>query len=103
MFLISFFESIICSYLFELNDVFDKIIIAVVVTTINYIVLPLIKKLFNYIKNKIRTRQKTPENDGEISDIIIDGIDRIEDGIIDILNFEVFEDYDWRNYWYKWT
>lgn len=94
MFLISFFESIICSYLFELNDVFDKIIIAVVVATINYIVLPLIKKLFNYIKNKIRTRQKTPENDGEISDIIIDGIDRIEDGIIDILNFEVFEDYD---------
>lgn len=94
MFLISFFESIICSYLFELNSVFDKIIIAVVVATINYIVLPLIKKLFNYIKNKIRTRQKTPENDGEISDIIIDGIDRIEDGIIDILNFEVFEDYD---------
>lgn len=84
--LLSLSEAFLCLYFIDAEAVIDKIAVSATIVILNYIILPLIKKFFKWLKLIVKKKQKTPENDGEIADIIIDKIDVLESSIIDMLN-----------------
>lgn len=84
--LLSLSEAFLCLYFIDAEAVIDKIAVSATIVILNYIILPLIKKFFKWLKLIVKKKQKTPENDGEIADIIIDKIDILESSIIDTLN-----------------
>lgn len=84
--LLSLSEAFLCLYFIDAEAVIDKIAVSATIVILNYIILPLIKKFFKWLKLIVKKKQKTPKNDGEIADIIIDKIDILESSIIDTLN-----------------
>ena len=69
----------------NLSSVWQELLIALGICIINSILVPLVKFLFGKIKTAVAKKQKTPENDGELADIILEGLDKAEEKLTDTL------------------
>lgn len=74
---VSFSEYLLITSSIEL-DILTRVLTAIGVAVLNAILIPLVKLIFKIIVNWLRSKQKTPENDGELADIVIDAIEQAE-------------------------
>lgn len=70
---------------FDIGEVWQELLIAVLIVILNSIILPIVKWLFAKIKTAIKKKQKTPENDGELADILLNGVEQAEDKVEETL------------------
>lgn len=78
---VSYATFLAVSNTFDIGEVWQELLIAVLIVILNSIVLPIVKWLFTKIKTAIKKKQKTPENDGELADILLNGVEKAEDEI----------------------
>ena len=74
----------------NVNDIISKIVAVIIIAVVNAIVIPIIKFVFNVLIKWLKTKQKTPENDNEFVDILIEGAEDTKNDIVENLeNLEV--------------
>lgn len=67
------------------SSIWQELLIALGICVINSILVPVVKWLFTKVKERIAKHQKTPENDGELADLILDGLNKAEDKVTNTL------------------
>lgn len=62
----------------NIKDVWLQLLIALGTLILHIFIQPLLQLFFDWIKNKIKSKQKTPENDGELADKLLNIIETTE-------------------------
>lgn len=78
---VSFGEYLAVTNQVDFASVWQELLVALGIVVINSFLLPLTKWLFTKIKNAIKKHQKTPENDGELADILLKGVEDTQDKV----------------------
>ena len=63
----------------DIKSVGYELLLALGIVIINIVVSPLLQWLFDKIKTKIKSKQKTPENDGELADKLLEVVDDLQE------------------------
>ena len=77
----SFGEFIAVSNVTEINSLLGYIVTALIICGINSLLVPFINWFFSKLISFVKRFQKTPENDGELADIVIDKLQVFQDDI----------------------
>ena len=70
----------------SIKDVWLQLLVAFGTVLIHIVIQPLIEFIFNKIKTKIKSKQKTPENDGEFADKALEIVNNVEKTVKDKLD-----------------